>query len=95
MLRASPLIITPPPGNNWPCSAGCWETRTPIFSGAAIASVSCRFFGEGQGDPYFGGNYYDFTYFDADNRMQFSCIVNGYTGKILYLFGNLPGEGNG
>ena len=51
------------------------------FSGAAIACVSCRFFGEGQGDPYFGENYYDFTYFDADNRMQFSCIVNGYTGK--------------
>ena len=62
---------------------------------SAIASVSCRFIGEGQGDPYFGENYYDFTYFDADNRMQFSCIVNGYTGKILYLFGNLPGEGNG
>ena len=64
------------------------------FSGAAFSNVTCRFSGEGNDDPFFGENHYQFDYY-VDGKPIYSCIVNGYTGKILYLSGSQPGEGNG
>lgn len=64
------------------------------FSSSSFSSVDVHFYGDGKGDPTFGDNYYQFDYFVNGNH-AYSCMVNGYTGKILYIFGNQPGEGNG
>ncbi|MBQ9264593.1 MAG: SH3 domain-containing protein [Clostridia bacterium] len=64
------------------------------FSGTTFSSVTCHFYGDEQGDPTFGENYYQFDYY-VNGNATYSCIVNGYTGKILYLYGDQPGEGNG
>ncbi|MBR0319867.1 MAG: hypothetical protein IIX10_02315, partial [Clostridia bacterium] len=39
--------------------------------------------------------YYQFDYFTADGDMAYEVMVHAYTGSILYIFGGLPGEGNG
>ncbi|MBQ9307177.1 MAG: hypothetical protein IJ229_04550 [Clostridia bacterium] len=69
------------------------STKYPDFAHASFSQVQSRFHGTGEGDS-FGENYYQFDYFE-DGIYTYSCYVNGYTGKILYLFGHLPDEGNG
>lgn len=65
--------------------------KYPDFSGATFSSVSVRLSEEGFG---FEPPYYQFDYY-VNDVYAFSCIVHAITEKVLYTWGDLPGETNG
>lgn len=66
--------------------------RYPDFSGAQIASVRCRYATE---DGSFDTPYYQFDYFTADGQLAYEIMIHAPSGRVLYVYGDLPGEGNG
>ena len=38
--------------------------------------------------------HYQFDYF-IDGQLAYEIMVHAWTGKVLYTYGDLPGEGNG
>ena len=56
------------------------------FSKEKFSEVKCEFFGESTDDPYFGSNYYQVDYI-KNGKALYQCVVNGYTGKVLYWSG--------
>lgn len=65
--------------------------KYPEFAGAEITSVSEKLKTEGGS---FETPYYQFDYF-INGQLAYTCIVHAVTEKILYTFGDLPGEANG
>ncbi len=65
--------------------------KYPDFSGAKFISVTIELVTEGGSweKPYYNIVYY------MENNEFYQTAVHAYTGKILYSFGQLPGEGNG
>lgn len=66
--------------------------RYPEFEGTSISYVRCQLQEE---DFSFDTPHYQFDYFTEDGDSPYCVIVHAITGKILYIFGSLPGEGNG
>lgn len=65
--------------------------KYPEFSSQTFSSVSASFHEE---TGSFEKPYYQFDYF-IDGRLAYEIMVHAWTGKVLYTFGSLPGEGNG
>lgn len=65
--------------------------KYPDFASASISHVNERFSEDGRS---FEPPYYTFDYY-VDGEFIYSAVVHGYTGRVLYLVGGLPGEGNG
>lgn len=87
---------TPIPGEITPSQARsiadtALAGKYPDFSGATFSSVSVRLSEEGLG---FKPPYYQFDYY-VNDMFAFSCIVHAITEKVLYTWGDLPGETNG
>ena len=56
------------------------------FSKEKFSEVKCEFFGESTNDPCFGSNYYQVDYI-KNGKTIYQCVLNGYTGKVLYWIG--------
>lgn len=67
--------------------------KYPDFAGG-YASVRSQYCAE-ESPGSFEKPYYQFDYFDAEGRLVYEVMVHAWTGKVLYSFGSLPGEGNG
>ena len=66
--------------------------KYPTFSSTTFVRVSCRLFTE---SGSWETPYYLFDYYIDDFISPFEIAVHAWTGKVLYTFGSLPGEGNG
>ena len=66
----------------------------PEFDPAQIDWVRCIYYDLDSSGGW-DKPYYQFDYFSEDGDMQYEIMVHAYTGNILYMFGGLPGEGNG
>lgn len=87
---------TPIPGENTTSQArsiadDVLAGKYPDFSSATFSSVSVHLREEGFG---FEPPYYQFDYY-VNDVYAFSCIVHAITEKVLYTWGDLPGETNG
>lgn len=72
------------------------ESAYPEFDISSIDWVRCKYFGLDEEDgSSWDKPYYQFDYFTEEGDAIYCAVVNAYTGKILYTFGSLPGEGNG
>ncbi|MBE5775936.1 MAG: hypothetical protein E7326_00335 [Clostridiales bacterium] len=72
------------------------ENAYPEFDIAGIDWVRCKYYGLDEEDgTSWDKPYYQFDYFIEDGDSPYCAVVHAYTGEILYLFGSLPGEGNG
>lgn len=65
--------------------------KYPEFGGATFSRVNCRV---AKDAVDFESPYYQFDYY-VDGDFVYCCIVHAYTGRVLYTYGNLAGEGNG
>ena len=73
---------------------GALRSSYPEFDPGQIDWVRCIYYDLDSSGGW-DKPYYQFDYFTADGDMAYEVMVHAYTGSILYIFGGLPGEGNG
>lgn len=65
--------------------------KYPEFAGAGITSVNAQL---DYDDGAFETPHYQFDYF-INGQLAYTCIVHAVTEKVLYTYGDIPGEVNG
>ena len=66
--------------------------KYPAFAGDTFGYVRCQL---RTVDASFDTPHYQFDYFAEDGELMYEILIHAVTGRILYVFGALPGEGNG
>jgi len=66
--------------------------KYPHFASSSFSAVKVQFVTKGGGG--FETPHYQFDYYE-EGQFAFEVIVHAWTGKILYSWGDLPGEANG